>query len=301
MTEAASAAPAAPNTAAPSTTAGVVTAPAPVSTPSPTAPSATTESVNPGAWMAGFNDDQKAFVTNKGYKGPADIVDSYRNAEKMLGAPKERLMVQPEKMYDDKGALTPEGRQIFERMGTPKEAKDYKFPEGTDAKMNEWAGKTLHELGIPKAQGEQVVQKFADLQKAMATEKAAQNEIKFKTDVSTLKQEWGAAHDQNIGLASEAAKNIGLTGDQINAVAGQIGHAEAMKLFLKLGKAGLEAGFIEGHRTPTINEPSVAASKINELMKDADFGKRLMSGDHEAKALWQRLHEQKAAGRMIPT
>jgi hypothetical protein len=32
---------------------------------------------------------------------------------------------------------------------------------------------------------------------------------------------------------------------------------------------------------------------------DKDFGGRLMNGDAEAKAKWQRLHEQAANGGMI--
>ena len=68
------AAPATPATpsapAAPASTSGSLAS-------TPAAPAVTTETVNPGSWTAGFNDDLKGYVGNKGFKDPAALADHF--------------------------------------------------------------------------------------------------------------------------------------------------------------------------------------------------------------------------------
>ena len=291
--------PAAP--AAPASTSAAMAATSTPAAPAATggAPAPTTETVNPGSWMAGFNDDLKGYVGNKGFKDPAAIVESYRNLEKLQGVPQDRLLKLPESFYDDKGALTADGRAIFERMGAPKDPKDYGIEvpkEGGDAVRLEGFLKAAHEMGLTKAQAQKLaatdgayIQSVMEAQKAQAVQA-------FNDQQKALQAEWGAAYDSNRNIAADAARRMGMDAKKIDALSAALGHAETMKLLTSIGKSVGESAFIQGQRATTPLEPASAKSRISELMADKDFGQRLMNGEADAKATWQRLHEQAYQG-----
>ena len=43
------------------------------------------------SWNAGFDEDTSAYVENKGWKDPTDILNSYRNLEKFAGGSKNLI------------------------------------------------------------------------------------------------------------------------------------------------------------------------------------------------------------------
>ena len=292
--------PAAP--AAPASTSAAMTATstpaAPTSTGAAPAP-ATTESVNPGSWMAGFNDDLKGYVGNKGFKDPGALADAYRNLEKLQGVPQDRLLKLPESFYDEKGALTSDGRAIFERMGAPKDPKDYGIEapkEGGDAVRLEGFLKAAHEMGLTKAQAQKLAATDgAYMQQVLEAQKAQATQV-FNDQQKALQTEWGAAYDSNRNIAADAARRMGMDAKKIDALSAALGHAETMKLMASIGKSVGESAFVQGQRANTPLEPASAKTRISELMADKDFGQRLMNGEADAKATWQRLHEQAYQG-----
>lgn len=286
--------------AAPATTAGTLATPAPAATAPVTATTATTtETVNPGSWMAGFNDDLKGYVGNKGFKDASAVVDAYRNLEKLQGVPQDRLLKLPESFYDDKGNLTNDGRAIYERLGAPKEAKDYGIEvpkEGGDPKLMEHFTKIFHEAGIPKGAAQKIVNEWNNLQAANAKSFQEAQAAEHANQVAKLDAEWGAAKEQNTQFAREGMKKMGMTAQQVDALSATLGHAETMKLLSNMGKATGEGSFVSGKPGTTSLEPANAASRIKELMSDKEFGAKLMNGDAEAKATWERLHKQAFLG-----
>lgn len=293
------------------TTTGTTTA-APIAPPAPTTSSTmasstqasapTTETVNPGAWMAGFNDDLKGYVATKGFKDPATIADAYRNLEKLQGVPQDRLMKLPEKFYGDDGKLTTEGRQIYERLGAPKDAKEYgldKFvpKEGGDPKLMEHFSSIFAEAGIPKSAAEKIASGWNEYQALQvgAMKEAAQQ--KFNDETNTLKKDWGSAFDQNTQIAKEGLRRLGHDSKTADALSTVLGHAATMKLYHQLGSAVGESAFVTG-RAPAsgILEPTTAKSKIQQYRQDKGFMVKVASGDVEANALWTRLHEQAFPG-----
>lgn len=279
--------------AAPASTGATITAPTQHSTGvSP----ASTEPVNPGSWTAGFNDDQKGYVTTKGYKGPADVVDSYRQLEKLMGAPKERLMTLPEKFYGDDGKLTAEGRSAYERVGAPKEAKEYgleKFvpKENGDPKLMEEMARVFHENGISRTAAEKIAENWNTYQaKMQAAQKEAQ-QAKFRDADAALKKEWGAAHEQNVNIAKEGMIRLGMTPQEIDSLSNTLGHDKTMKLLKNLGSSVSEAAFVTGRQPTTAMEPATAKARIQELKKDTAWYQRLAKGGIEERAEWDRLHQ----------
>lgn len=282
--------------AAPASTAAAMAAPAAAA---PAAPATTTETVNPGSWMAGFNDDLKGYVGTKGFKDPSALADAYRNLEKLQGVPQDRLMKLPESFYDEKGNLTQEGRGIYERLGAPKEAKDYGIEvpkEGGDPKLMEHFTKIFHESGIPKAAAQKIVNEWNQFQQANSAQTAEIKAAEFRNQEQALAKEWGAAAEQNTRIAADGARKMGMDATKIDALSAALGHAETMKLLCNIGKSTGEAAFVTGRNPNAPMEPATAQSRIKELTGDKEFGARLMNGDSDAKATWERLHQQAYQG-----
>jgi hypothetical protein len=278
-----------PTAAAPTTSQSIQSAPAGV-TP------ASTESVNPGGWMAGFTDDHKNYVQNKGYKGPLDILDSYRSLEKLHGVPQERLLKLPEKFYGEDGKLTPEGRTIYERVGAPKEAKEYgldKFvpKENGDPKLMEEMSKAFYENGISKTAAEKIAANFNEYQlKVNAALKEVQG-AKFRDSEAALKKEWGAAYEQNVNVAKEGMLRLGMSAQEIDSLSQTLGHDKTMKLLKNLGSSVGEHAFVNGRQPTSAMEPGTAKARIKELSSDKAWYKRLEAGGIEERAEWDRLHK----------
>jgi hypothetical protein len=252
--------------------------------------------------MAGFNEDLKGYVSNKQFKDPAALADAYRNLEKLQGVPQDRLMKLPESMYDEKGALTAEGRGIYERLGAPKDAKDYGLEapkDGGDPARLAAFLKNAHEMGLTKAQAQKLAASDSDYIQGLKTSGKEAAVANHKNQVDALTKEWGAAMESNTQIAREGKIRLGLDDAKVDALSSVLGHAETMKLLCNLGKSVSEGTFVKGGRPNAPLEPAGAHARIQELMQDKDFGTRLMNGEAEAKATWQRLHEQRANGQMV--
>lgn len=290
---------AATQTAAPLAT--TATGQAPATAAAPTA-GVTTDTVNPGAWKAGFNDDLKGYIDNKGFKSPADVAEAYRNFEKLQGVPQDRILKLTDKMRDEAGALTPEARAIWERLGAPKESKGYELAipkEGGDPKLAEHFKETFFKMGVPKEMAEGIVNEWNGFQ-AQAVEAQKQQAAQvFKDSDAKLRSEWGAAYEQNTNIAKEAVRNLGLDAKKIDALAMVLGHDGAMKLFADLGKATGEGKF---HSSPGGNngplEPAQARAKLEALKQDKSWVSKYVSGDVEARAQMESLQKQINPGQI---
>lgn len=269
--------------------------PAPSPAPNP-APNATPPAADPNAWMSGFNDDMKGYIQNKGFKAPADLADSYRNLEKLQGVPQDRLLKLPES-FD-----SPEMRAVYERLGAPKDAKGYSLEvpkEGGDSKLMEHFSNVFFEAGVPKAMAEKIVKSWNEYQGAAKTQMAESAKQAFSQSEAALKTEWGAAYDQNVNIAKEGVKVLGLSKEDIDAIASTRGHDNAMKLFHKIGQSVGEHSFVNGRPAgEQINAPEQARAQIRSLMGDSDFATRLASGDSDAKMRWDKLHKEAYPGEM---
>lgn len=255
-------------------------------------------SPTPGDWMAGFSDDQKGYVANKGFKGPLDVLDSYRNFEKLQGVPQDRILKLPENMD------TPEARAVWERLGTPKDVKGYNLEvpkEGGDPKMAEWAAAKFLELGIPKTMAEKLNQAWNERAAQAMTAHQENMMAMVKNADAALRKEWGMAYDQNRIVADAGAKNAGMSPDEAKALGMALGPDKAMRLLHKIGAATGESSFINGRPAADGTlAPNQARTKQTELMKDQNFYSRLMNNDASAKAEWQRLGEMAAGNENIP-
>jgi hypothetical protein len=245
-------------------------------------------------WTESLGDDLKGYVQTKGFKEPKDVVESYRNFEKLQGVPKERLLQLPESLE------TGDMAAIWERLGKPKEAKEYKIEvpkELGDEKFNEWAKETFHKLNMPRGMAEGFINALSERQKGALLEMTDNKLAKVKADETALKKDWGQAFEQNSNIANQAAAKFGISKEELTSLGNSLGPAKAMKFLHKLGEGIGEASFVTGNTAPSGHmTPEQAKTQIRELIRDSDFHRRLSAGDVDAKARWDRLHKYAAPG-----
>ncbi len=273
----------APVSAAPSQVTTVI--PAPAATPA-SAP-ATTD------WTTGFNEEMKGYVQTKGFKDPAAVLESYRNFEKLHGVPAERLLKLPENMD------SPEARQIWEKIGRPKDSKDYIIDVPKDAAEPgdiEWLRAVADTGNYTQKQLDTLVKAIATRQEAEFKATDLKSAQEFQVQEGNLKREWGAAFEQNVNLAKSGANALGLSKADVDQLESVKGFEATMRLLHKLGTATGEHTFVSGNSVPSqgVLAPAQAKAKISELIRDVNFQARYKSGDADARRQWDLLNQQAA-------
>jgi hypothetical protein len=264
-------------------------APAAPATPPPAAPAVAAAPTQ--TWTDGFSDDLKGYVQNKGFQNPGELLESYRNFEKLQGVPQNQILKLPQNL----DISTPEGRAVFERLGAPKDAKEYKIDlpkEGGDQQAADWLRDYAHKNALTHKQVENLVQGWNELQTGRNSAMTEAQAMELKNQNDGLKKEWGAAFDQNINVAKAAARVMGLEAKQVDALEASLGFSETMKLLHKFGSATGEHSFVSGAPANAgLLSRDQAMSKISELSSDRSFGARLSRGEAEAKRQWDNLHK----------
>jgi hypothetical protein len=265
MTEAAAAAPAATPAAAPAA--------------APAAPAI--------AWLPGADEATIGYVQNKGWQGPADALTGYRNLETMLGADRAgRTVVLPADENDQ-----PAWQKVYERLGRPANAADYKLPvpEGADASFATEAAAKFHELGVPLKAAKALTEWWNGKAAGFAQNEQAQLETQAAAEQALLDKDWGTEKAGRMELARRAAVSLGLDAASIDAMQRGGGYAKALKALAKVGdmmrESGAEGLSDIGSFSMT---PESARSKRAQLMADADWRKRAMNAN---SAEWSELRK----------
>lgn len=242
-------------------------------------------------WYDGFGEDNKNLAIDRQWSGSESAVESYRNLEKLTGAPPESLIRIP------KHDATPEEQMdVWNRLGRPVDAKEYEFPTGDDIDENfqGWARDTFHKIGLPAGMAKQLVEAYDEMGQGMVAQQAEANQVKIAEETKALKTEWGAAHDQNVGVARMAAQNLGIDGGTIDQLEQTMGFAKVMKLFQGIGSKMGEGEFISGDQSGGgfgALAPEAAQARIATLKSDTSFVAKYTSGDAKSRAEMKQLHK----------
>ena len=252
-------------------------------------------------WHDGVETETLGFWQNKGLplEDPkvfaGKLTELYRQAEKHIGAPPDRILRLP-----DATAKPEEWTAFHQRLGAPKEAKEYDFSAIKNAKgeaipepLAETLRSTAFAKGLSKdaaaAVASAVVKRLDDDAAAAATITAG----KIAEEKAGLIKNWGpedsAKYKLNFIQASEGARRSGISQEGVKAMESQIGYAATMEHFRKIGANTSEANFHEGGGPQGVNTREGAASKLAELEADKAWGKRLAAGDAVATAEWRQL------------
>lgn len=243
--------------------------------------------------------EHSTIVKNHGWKDVGSLVDSYANAQKLIGIKGNepgRVIVLPKE-----GAPASEWDPIYKTLGVPDKAEDYALPvpEGQDKAFSGEAAKWMKEAGIPKgaahklttAWNAHVAQMQVKANEALAARDTAQ--------INELKTEWGANYDQNAAVVDRAATEFGMTQEQLAGLKKELGPKGAMKFLHNIGlKIGKEGNFTDGNSN-NVNglnmSPEAARAEITRLRSDQNFV-NMWGGDDpkaaaEARQKMDQLHQ----------
>lgn len=239
-----------------------------------------------GNWYDSIEDnDLKGYAQNKGWKDPVEVLNGYRNLEKLVGSEKVPL---------PKGAEDKDGwNRVYDALGRPKTAEEYKLPlpEGQGpTEFTKSAAAKFHELGLSNQQAENLAGWFNEQQAGQMNNFQTQTAAKAEADLTGLKTEWGGAYDENIQMAKVAVREYGLDATKLTAIENALGTGEMMKLFAKIGRAQGEHKFEAGNGANSFGmTPAAAQQRIAALREDREWSSKYIGGNADARAEMDKL------------
>lgn len=227
--------------------------------PAPPAPGATPD------WRAGMPEDLRKQPFMDKYQTPEALAKAYGNLEKMIGADKIAVPM--------KGTALADMREVFEKLGVPKEVADYKIevanPDKFDPNFITELGKQAHALGVLPAQAKGLADWFEGISSAAYR---AQTELKDKAnaaDLEAFKTEAGDTYSAEIARAKTALNSLSKQDQEFIQKSGLSKNVTMLRLLAKFG-ATMDEGSIKNGGTPTgvggLN-PAQAREKIDEVKK----------------------------------
>lgn len=247
-------------------------------TPPPTTPPTTPTP----AWHDGVADDVKGFWQNKGL--PLDnpkefgtkLTELYRSAEKFIGVPPDQVVKIP------KADAPPEDiRAYYERLGAPKEGKDYDLTAIKDATIAEQLRATMYERGASKDLAAAIAASVAKSLESKATTDSNLTTQKLTEQKDALKANWGDKYEYNHLQAIEGARRLGIAPDAVKALETVIGFDKLMESMRKIGANTREDTFVErgaGGAAGDVTTREGAVSRKQELMADVAWADRYLKG-----------------------
>lgn len=280
------------------------TAPAPAAAPAtaPTAPAAPAPAPAPAAsepasWLAGAPEDITAFVQNKGWKDPATAIESYRQLEKHMGTPADKLLRLPDFDKAEKASLD----DFYGKLGRPGTPDKYelKLPENANDVQKsslDFLKGQFHEAGLSQRQAAKVAEALWQNESRLKESVNALRQSKFAEAEAALKAEWGAAYEKNQVVAKNAAEALGLDEADVGVLKSILG-PKAVQFLHNVGARMGEDQFVgEGSNGFGTMSPAQAREEIRRLQGDSEFTAKYLAGNVEARARMDQLHRYLAAG-----
>lgn len=248
---------------------------------------------NGGEWYSGIADEGlRGYVQTKGFKDVGVLADSYRNLEKLVGVPQDRLLKLPDKADD------PAWGDIYGRLGRPEKPEGYEFKFEGDAAFAQRMGGIMHQHGVTKAQAQALNGEWNKYVAELIETDNRERAQKDATDMAALKTEWGNDYAKHEELARRAGREFGLSQDEFQAISASLGSSKTLKLFQAIGTKLAEPAPFDpsGSNLQSFGLTKDAAqARINVLMGDKDWTAKYLGGDKAAAAEMTRL-QQIAAG-----
>lgn len=241
---------------------------------------------NPGLpenFLENFKEENRSFITSKGFKSADDMAAALMAADNMVSLPTEK-------------STEEELNAFYTKLGRPESAEKYNFniPEGQSDEFAKSVAPLLFKAGLTQKQLDTLVPDWNNFVAARneALTKAAQEEFTKATE--ELKKEWGANYEANETLAQRATQALGLTAEELDGLVKAKGTAWVYKTMVKLSKAIGDdkiKGTSGGRTEVNLSDPKEAQAEIARLMKDPQFAADFVKGEAKAKEKWDKLHK----------
>ena len=261
-----------------------------------------------GALATRYADAQKPFaeqlpedIRNEAYfkdiKDLGGLAKTAYNQAKMIGADKNAIMSLP-KGPDDKDGYN----AIYAALGRPESADKYVVPKldgGRDYTDGDKAFQkavlpVLHEAGVTQAQLDKIAPALNSIGEAALKAQVDARTANGAKAAEALRSEWGAAYDQNVGLAKQALAHYGspelvaeLESTGADGSKMPLGDSPQLtRLFAKLGGQLKEDGLVGKGGSGNAGElsPAEASQQINAKQGDTKFMEAYTRKDHPGHA-----------------
>lgn len=220
------------------------------------------------------------------------LVKSYVHAQKAIG--KEKISI------PDKHATEDDWKELFYKLGVPRDMEKYDFALPKDAEVDDDARKIMREAafqaGLLPWQMEKVFGKFYEMATSRQKQQFDELSSQRTEQQESLKKEWGEKFDSNVKRANVAFKH--LVPDEADREAlielGLGSHPTVMKILVGAAQHFKEDVFIgQGSAEGSGFTPKEAEQKALEIMGDANHPYRRpehpnhKNAKEEVKRLWQ--------------
>jgi enamine deaminase RidA (YjgF/YER057c/UK114 family) len=200
-------------------------------------------------WYDSLPDNLRSEPSVLKFKSVEDLAAGYVGLQKLMGHPKEKLLVLPDDP-NERSALAakiagyPEDPSSYDVPVPETVPADYRDPEKTPALG--WFKGVAKELRIPPAVAGELYAKFIEYSSEVAKQKEADDQKRQVEQFELVKQQWGQDFDRNAAAANRALAAI----DRLLEASGHKG-----RLADVLEKAGLAS-------EPTVVNAMLALSKF---------------------------------------
>ncbi len=242
-------------------------------------------------WKSNLSDEIRADKSLENINDIESLAKSYVHAQKLVGADKIPV---PNKFATDK-----DWDAVYEKLGRPKTADEYKF----DVKDVDQAGlnsfkEQAHKMGLLPHQANEMVKWYQTNETATLAAKDETAEKARTESVANLKKEFGLAFDQKLKAASAMAKQY-VAADVLDAPmadGSKLGDNPAIiKAFANLAEKMGEDQFVTASG-PTYLTPKQIDKQIGELTApDSAYWDKQHPNHSQAVEEVLALREQKSS------
>lgn len=239
--------------------------------------------VQDSSWSS-LDEDSQGYVQNKGWRNESDMLQSYRNLEKLSGGNAEQLYRITGDMEDD--ART----NVYNALGRPESADKYSYEtqEGDSPELVDHFKSVAHGLGLSNQQVSDMIPALNEEIVKIATAQTDQVNNKNHQDFEKLQGEWGKDFGTKTNFASRAANHFGITEDMQRAIVGSGHAADFTKALANVGSLMAEGQMVgmspdSSRASMGVMTTEEAQSKINAKMGNEEFKSRYFSQDQNTR------------------
>lgn len=229
------------------------------------------------------------YIKAKGFKDIDGLAKAYRNAEKALhdkGAVK----------IPGEGASEAEVTAWREAIGVPADPKGYELapimdangePVPLDLPLLERLAVKAHEIGVPKAAYEGLVNDFVQGQLEMA----AAADIEAKAEGASWAKEQGDKATAKLNAVNRGAEALGLSGEDVLKIRAALGTRRALDTLSRLGENIGEDVLLhsDGGGRKFIMSGDQAQAEMDAMKADPKLAAAILRPGSPENAKWKRL------------
>ena len=216
-------------------------------------------------WKAGLSDDLRADKSLENIKDISSLAKSYIHAQRLVGADKIPV---PNKFATEK-----DWDAVYEKLGRPKTADEYKYNLSEDQKVDTEALKNFssqaHKLGLLPTQAQGMVNYYNEMVGKQLADAESISTSQREKAMTELKTEWGQAYDQKLQKANTVVSSVfpkGIMSMNLEDGTKFGDHPEVIKAFAALGEKMGEDDIIKSDG-PVYMTPKEIEKQIGELQQ----------------------------------